>query len=279
MDINNLYEKIINNKVYMDLKNYDLETVEYYDESNIFDDMTLKYIKYNKDDTIYNTDYNLKINKTINNKDDTIYNLLKINKTINNKDDTNYNLKIKKKTDKQHTYIENSFLSELTEITLLEMNEIKEKIKEYVNSSSSNDYLKSLARSYKKLRIDINNVLVTNIDNNGFTQFYHIICKVFQINIIIINNKTNIYNKFVIDINKDYYIFEEIINEKYKNYIFKENINDVSVLEYLKEYNEKLELNKIKQMKVADLRALAIRYNINSIKKKEDLLNDLSRFI
>jgi len=263
MDINNLYEKIINNKVYMDLKNYDLETVEYYDESNIFDDMTLKYIKYNKDDTNYNTDYNLKINKTIQ----------------HNKDDTNYNLKIKKKTDKQHTYIENSFLSELTEITLLEMNEIKEKIKEYVNSSSSNDYLKSLARSYKKLRIDINNVLVTNIDNNGFTQFYHIICKVFQINIIIINNKTNIYNKFVIDINKDYYIFEEIINEKYKNYIFKEYINDVSVLEYLKEYNEKLELNKIKQMKVADLRALAIRYNINSIKKKEDLLNDLSRFI
>ena len=81
MDINNLYEKIINNKVYMDLKNYDLETVEYYDESNIFDDMTLKYIKYNKDDTNYNTDYNLKINKTIQ----------------HNKDDTNYNLKIKKK--------------------------------------------------------------------------------------------------------------------------------------------------------------------------------------
>jgi len=267
MNIENLYKGITNNKIYIDLKNYDTN-----DDTN---------------DDINNNNNN---DNTINNYDN-IFTDMSLNYIINNKNkelETNCDLfNIYKKTNKNidtqnhisHKFIENSFLKELTNITFLELSEIKENIKNYVNLTSTNDYLKTLSRSYKKLRIDINNVLVKNLDNNLFNELFNIFCKVFNFNIIIINEKKKIYIMFILDEDLDYYLFNEIENDKNKNYKFKEVLKKQNIINILQNYNKKLELNKIKQLKVEQLKKLAKEYKVNINQKKDDLINDLSKFI
>ena len=163
VDINDLYHKITNNKIYVDLKNYELKENNF-KKDDIFNDMTLSHIKKtNKDENITNLDINYEFKKK-------------------------QNIKYKPESNNKITYIENSLLNELSKITLLDINEIKEKIKEFTNSSISVDYLKSLSRSYKKLRININNILVQNLDKHLFNELFLIICKTFDFNIIIIND-------------------------------------------------------------------------------------------
>lgn len=269
MDINNLYEGITNDKIYVDLKNYEIDiqdTSNNYD--NIFSDMSLNYIRNNNRN---NENYQYNQNN----------NLLNISKNIDRKDNkkTNTDMKSDKQKTTSYKFIEDSFLKELSNITFLELNEIKEKIKHYVNSTSTNDYLKTLSRSYKKLRIDINNVLVKNLDNNLFNELFNIFCKLFDFNIIVINEKKNIYIMFTLDKTLDYYLFNEIENEKFKNYKFKEVLKEQSIINILKKYNKKLELNKIKQLKVDELKSLAKEYKVNINQKKQDLINDLSKFV
>lgn len=241
IDINTLYDKITNNKIYVNLKDYDLKENEI-NKENIFNNMTLDYIKKNN--------LSIKLNE---------------------------NIRIKTKCKKEVKYIENSFLEELSKITLLEIFEIKEKIKEFINSYVSVDYLKTLSRSYKKLRININNVLVKNLDEHLFNELFEIISKIFDFNIIIINDETiKLYKKYIIDEKKDYYIFKKItINDKI-NYIYDKNV-PISLL--LKDYKENLELKKLKQMKVEELKEVAREYNINRYQKKQKILEDLNKFI
>ena len=262
MDINKLYEGITNDKIYVDLKNYEIDIPDTsYNYENIFSDMSLNYIRNNEK----------------NNRNNEKNNLLNIDRKDNKK--TNTYMKSDKEKITSYKFIEDSFLKELSNITFLELNEIKEKIKHYVNSTSTNDYLKTLSRSYKKLRIDINNVLVKNLDNNLFNELLNIFCKIFDFNIIVINEKKNIYIMFTLDKRLDYYLFNEIENEKFKNYKFKEILKEESIINILKKYKKKLELKKIKQLKVDELKSLAEEYKVNINQKKQDLINDLSKFI
>ena len=273
MDINNLYEGIINDKIYVDLKKYEIDiqdTTNNYD--NIFSDMSLNYIRNNKN---YQNYKNYKNYQNYQNND--VLNIYKNDRTDNKIPNTV--MKNDKKKTTSYKFIENSFLKELSNITFLELNEIKEKIKDYVNSTSTNEYLKTLSRSYKKLRIDINNVLVKNLDNNLFNELFNIFCKLFNFNIIVLNEKKNIYIMFTLDKALDYYLFNEIEDDKFKNYKFEEVLKEQSIINILKKYNKKLELNKIKQLKVDELKNLAKEYKVNINQKKQDLLNDLSKFI
>ena len=241
MNINELYERITNNKIYVDLKHYENKNLNKQNYDEIFNNISLNYIK-------------------------------------NNTDETNYKLDIKTQNNNSYNYIENSFLKELSTITFLELNEIKTQITKFVNSSGSSEYLKSLSRSYKKLRININNVLVKNLDNDLFNELIYIFCKVFNINIVILNDKTNIYNDFIIDEAFNYYLFNYHEKENNKNYKFKETINHHDKFNHLKKYNKKLELNKIKQMKINELKEIAKDYKVNITQKKTDLLHDLIKF-
>lgn len=277
MDINNLYEGIINDKIYVDLKNYEIDiqdTTNNYD--NIFSDMSLNYIRNNKNYKNYQNNQNYQNYQ--NNQNNDVLNIYKKNDRTDNKIPNTVMKNDKKKTT-SYKFIENSFLKELSNITFLELNEIKEKIKDYVNSTSTNEYLKTLSRSYKKLRIDINNVLVKNLDNNLFNELFNIFCKLFNFNIIVLNEKKNIYIMFTLDKALDYYLFNEIEDDKFKNYKFEEVLKEQSIINILKKYNKKLELNKIKQLKVDELKNLAKEYKVNINQKKQDLLNDLSKFI
>jgi hypothetical protein len=249
MEIQNLYDNITNNKIYLDIKDYTPQITPVTNNDNIFNDISLKHI----------------------------LNTTKLDKPKKLRID-NTEAPIKNEEVKKYKFITNSLLSELGSLVLLEENEIKDKIKEYVNSVSSNDYLKTLSRSYKKLRIDVNNILVKNLDSYIFNEVFYIICKVFSINLIVLNNNNKIYSDYVIDNTYDYCIFNEITNDKNKNYIFKETIKNESIPSYLNNYNKKLELSKLKQLKVDELKELCNIYNINSNQKKQDLLKDLDKF-
>lgn len=255
MEIQDLYEKITDNKIYLDLKEH-TEEINPLVNKNLFDDISLKY---------------LLNNRTLENQ-----NVANVTNIINNEPPTKNKKNIK--NTKHHKFINNSLLSELSSLVLIDENEIKDKIKEYVNSSSSNDYLKTLSRSYKKLRIDINNILVKNLDNYIFNELFYIICKVFNINLIVINDMKKIYDNYEIDKTFEYYVFSEITNDKNKNYLFKENIVNDNVSNYLNNYNKRLELSKLKQLKVDELKELSKKYKINTNQKKQELINDLSKF-
>ena len=70
--------------------------------------------------------------------------------------------------------------------------EIRNEIKDFVNSTNNQDYLKQLTRSYKKFIIDIHNLLINeNLDKLLTDNLLTITSKLYTINIIIF--KDNIY--------------------------------------------------------------------------------------
>lgn len=259
-----LYNNITNNKVYLDIPAFKYEQkmqeiILKKDYNDIFKNMSLQFIKGD--------------HKNIN------ITLLDNNRNLNNdiKED-------KRKINKNNIkYDKDSFITELSKLLMKNNREIKNEIKEYVNSEKNLEYIKSLTRSYKKYIINIHNLLVNeNIDNVITDEFVLLLCKIYNINLIIY--KEDFYKKYEIEKSMDTYVFEKytknIKSNKLVNYKLLEDINEID--KFLKNKKEYLENKIIKNMKVEELKKLAINNNILSTQKKaelvEQLINKYNRF-
>ena len=158
-----LYNNITNNKVYLDIPKFNYEQkidakIVKKNYNNIFQNISLSSIK----DKHNSINYILLSNNT------NLKNCLKekeekINKT---------NIKYEKE----------SFITELSKLLMKNNREIKNEIKEYVNSGKNLEYIKSLTRSYKKYIINIHNLLVNeNIDNIITDELVLLVCKIYNI--------------------------------------------------------------------------------------------------
>ena len=87
-------------------------------------------------------------------------------------------------------YKKDSFINELASLLMKNNRDIRNEIKDFVNSNDNLEYLKELTRSYKKFRINIHNILLNeNIDKIITDELLTIICKVYDINIIKLSMK------------------------------------------------------------------------------------------
>ena len=255
-----LYENININKVYLDIPNSNFEQSinnnnnKKKDYDSIFNDISLNYIKNHYQNPISNIE-------------------IKTNNKIQSHNDDNYKNNLKFKND--------SFLNELSNLLMKNTREIRNEIKNFVNSSENLDYLKKLTRSYKKFIIDIHNLLVNdNIDKIINDNLLIIICKLYNINIIIF--KENIYKIYENNNSSDYYIFEKYIinneyneNNKYINFKLLDSIKNH--LHFIKEKKIYKDEKELKNMKIYELRNLANKNNIISRQKKIELINELNK--
>lgn len=258
-----LYENININKVYLDIPNSSFEQSINTDNDNkdyntIFSNISLGHIKNKSGIPVSN------IQITKNNNE-----ITKNNK-INSQNDYNINSNFKFKKD--------SFIDELSNLLMKNNREIRNEIKEFVNSSKNLEYLKELTRSHKKFIIDIHNLLVNdNIDKIITDNLLIIICKLYNINIIIA--KENIYKIYENIDSNDYYVFEKHIKKtetsKYINFKLLDNIENKD--DYLKNKKIYKSEKELKNMKIDELRNLANQNNIISTKKKLDLMNELNK--
>tara|TARA_Y100000389_G_scaffold201222_1_gene243363 strand:- start:790 stop:1641 length:852 start_codon:yes stop_codon:yes gene_type:complete len=269
-----LYENITINKIYLDIPNSRFEQSinnnnNKKDYDNIFNNISLNYIKNNSNKLISNIEIT-KNNKIQSYNDNNITNNFKFEKDNN----ITNNFKFEK----------DSFINELSNLLMKNTREIRNEIKNFVNSSENLDYLKKLTRSYKKFIIDIHNLLVNdNIDKIITDNLLIIICKLYNINIIIF--KENIYKIYENNNSSDYYVFEKYIknNENNKNNKNNKYIN-FRLIDSIKNINDFLKVKKIykdekelKNMKLDELRNLANKNKIVSTKKKIDLINELNK--
>ena len=201
-----LYENIVNNKVYLEIPNCKFEqsinSPKKKNYDTLFDNISLNHIKnINSINSIVNYDSFLNVEITRNNSVD--------NKTINNTINNKTNI-IDFKFEK------NSFINELSKLLMKNNREIRNEIKDFVNSISNQDYLKQLTRSYKKFIIDIHNLLINeNLDKVLTDNLLNIISKLYTINIIIF--KDNIYKIYKTADTNDYYVFEKHIRKTDRN--------------------------------------------------------------
>ena len=263
-----LYENITINKIYLDIPNSRFEQSinnnnNKKDYDNIFNNISLNYIKNNSNKLISNIEIT-KNNKIQSYNDNNITNNFKFEK--------------------------DSFINELSNLLMKNTREIRNEIKNFVNSSENLDYLKKLTRSYKKFIIDIHNLLVNdNIDKIITDNLLIIICKLYNINIIIF--KENIYKIYENNNSSDYYVFEKYIknnennennennknnkNNKYINFRLIDSIKNIN--DFLKEKKIYKDEKELKNMKLDELRNLANKNKIVSTKKKIDLINELNK--
>ena len=143
-----LYDNIVNNKVYLEIPNCEFEqSIDIHTEkknyNSLFDNISLNYIKKKSTNNIVNYDSFLNVEITKNNPN---VNENKIVDNTNNKTNT-IDFKFEK----------DSFINELSKLLMKNNREIRNEIKDFVNSTNNQDYLKQLTRSYKKFIIDIHN--------------------------------------------------------------------------------------------------------------------------
>ena len=248
-----------NNKIYLEQDSIKVNHIIYPNNYSIFNDILLKnLLKYKKKSIIPNT---------LNTEED------------NNKGKTQVN----NKTHIQLKYKKNTFINELInclyERTLLDnpcIREFKDKFLNFVNSNETKEYLKTCARSYKKLQFKLNEVLnVDNIDEhlNNFPELIKVICKFFNINILIVCN--NLYKLYEND--KGVYLIFDKVSVKYKDgykkiYKFNEECNDISnILKEKNRYYDEKELNKLK---LEELKLIGKDFKIID-SKKGDIVNKI----
>lgn len=247
IELDDIYLNINNNKIYVDL-----------DSNNI---------------------NNNKPNKI---KIDNIFHNIKLKYIQNN--NNNNNIKFIKN---QISYLEDSFFKELSYCLYLRAQilsdnsyDFKNILKEFVNKPEGLIYIKSLNNSYKKLQINLNNILnQTNIDTyiSISNELIYIICYMFDINIIIIMN--NIYKIFEINKNNEYLIFKKHIVEKKNKDCIIYKIDNVIQYNKVDELITNLHIYKsnkeLKNLKANELKNLCSLFKINQNKIKNELINDL----
>ncbi len=264
-----LYDNIVNNKVYLEIPNCEFEQsidihTEKKDYNSLFDNISLNYIRNNNS-----------INNLIKYNSFTDVEITKNNPNVNeNKivDNTNNKTNII-----DFKFEKNSFINELSKLLMKNNREIRNEIKDFVNSTNNQDYLKQLTRSYKKFIIDIHNLLINeNLDKLLTDNLLTIISKLYIINIIIF--KDNIYKIYKSAETNDYYVFEKHIKNTDRNkYInFKLVELDIDNIDnYLCDKKIYIDEKKFKNMKVDELRVLANKNNIVSTQKKSILVEEL----
>lgn len=255
ISLNDIESNLKNNKIYLERDTIKVNHITYPTKSSIFK--------------------NILLNNLFNYKKKT---------TIQNTLTAEYNNKTSEKIQTQLKYKKNTFINELInclyERALLEnpcLREFKVKFVEYVNNIETREYLKTCTRSYKKLQFKLNEVLnVDNIDDqiNDFPELIKLICKKFNINILIIYD--NIYKLYENE-NKDtiYLIFNKV-SVKYKDsyrkiYKFTDeyngkNNNISNILENKNKYYNEKELSKLK---LDELKLIGKDFKIFNSKKKE----------
>ena len=278
----NLYDNIVNNKVYLEIPNCEFEQsidihTEKKDYNSLFDNISLNYIRNNNsiNNLIkYNSFTDVEITKNnpsvVENKIVRNTNNYVTNKTFTKNNKTNtIDFKFEK----------DSFINELSKLLMKNNREIRNEIKDFVNSTNNQDYLKQLTRSYKKFIIDIHNLLINeNLDKLLTDNLLTIISKLYTINIIIF--KDNIYKIYKSAETNDYYVFEKHIRNTDRNkYInFKLVELDIDNIDnYLCDKKIYIDEKKFKNMKVDELRVLANKNNIVSTQKKSILVEELCK--
>lgn len=277
-----LYDNIVNNKVYLEIPNCEFEQsigihTEKKDYNSLFDNISLNYIRNNNsiNNLIkYNSFTDVEITKNnpsvVENKIVRNTNNYVTNKTFTKNNKTNtIDFKFEK----------DSFINELSKLLMKNNREIRNEIKDFVNSTNNQDYLKQLTRSYKKFIIDIHNLLINeNLDKLLTDNLLTIISKLYTINIIIF--KDNIYKIYKSAETNDYYVFEKHIRNTDRNkYInFKLVELDIDNIDnYLCDKKIYIDEKKFKNMKVDELRVLANKNNIVSTQKKSILVEELCK--
>lgn len=250
-----LYNNINNNKVYLDIPKCKYEQSinsknNYVDYDKIFNNMSLRFIKNNTSST-------KNITEIIKNKE------VKNIKPITN----NKNIRFEK----------DSFVDELSKLLMKRNKEIRDEIKDFVISRENLDYIKTLTRSHKKFIIDINNLLLNeNLDRFLTDHLLIVICKIYNINIVIFKN--DIYKKYINNEDNDYYVFEKYIKNteksKFINYRLDTSIQDIN--EFMNNKKKYVDEKEFKNMKVDELREYAHKNNIVSTQKKTILLEELN---
>tara|TARA_E500000178_G_C17019793_1_gene754931 strand:- start:1753 stop:2634 length:882 start_codon:yes stop_codon:yes gene_type:complete len=277
----NLYDNIVNNKVYLEIPNCEFEQsidihTEKKDYNSLFDNISLNYIKKNSTNNIVNYDSFLNVEITKNNPN------VNENKIVDNTNNYVTN-KTFTKNNKTNTidfkFEKDSFINELSKLLMKNNREIRNEIKDFVNSTNNQDYLKQLTRSYKKFIIDIHNLLINeNLDKLLTDNLLTITSKLYTINIIIF--KDNIYKIYKSAETNDYYVFEKHIRNTDRNkYInFKLVELDIDNIDnYLCDKKIYIDEKKFKNMKVDELRVLANKNNIVSTQKKSILVEELCK--
>ena len=264
-----LYNNIVNNKVYLEIPNCEFEQsinvhTEKKDYNSLFDNISLNYIRNNNS-----------INNLIKYNSFTDVEITRNNPVVvENKIVRNSN---KKNDTKNFRFEKDSFIDELSKLLMKNNKEIRNEIKDFVNSINNQSYLKQLTRSYKKFIIDIHNLLINeNLDKVLTDNLLTIICKLYTINIIIF--KDNIYKIYKSAETNDYYVFEKHIRNtdrnKYINFKLIELDID-SIDNYLCDKKKYMDEKEFKNMKVDELRILANKNNIVSTQKKSILVEEL----
>jgi hypothetical protein len=268
VELNDIYRNINNNKVFLDLP--ESFEIDYKEKEDVFNNINFKSIMNYKDVNFIKNNNNIDL-------------LQNLNKSSDKTNDKSNDKSTDKSTDKfsnnssgnliQYKFKKNSFFEELSDLVFLNFREIKDCLTDYINCNDGLLYLKELSRFHKKLQRDLNNLLLEqNLDNLLSDDLIKLICKKFNINIIIVNNNCNIYKIYKIN-SEDFYIFNTFKNDKNnRNYKYIKAEKDISLLINNKiEYISEKEINK---MNIDELRKLSSKLKINK-KLKIDIINEI----
>ena len=272
VELNDIYSNINNNKVFLDLP--ESFEIDYKEKEDVFNDINFKSIMNYKDVNFIKNNNNV----------DLLQNLNKTSDKSNDKStDKSSDKSNNKTTDKfpnnssgnsiKYKFKKNSFFEELSDLVFLDFREIKDCLTDYINCNDGLLYLKELSRFHKKLQRDLNNLLLEqNLDNLLSDDLIKLICKKFNINILIENSNCNIYKIYKIN-SEDFYIFNTFKNDKNnRNYKYIKSEKDINLLINNKvEYISEKEINK---MNIDKLRKLSNKLKINK-KLKIDIINEI----
>lgn len=259
-----------NNKIYLEQDTIKINNIIYENNNSIFNDILLKNLfNYKIKSIILKTstteiDYNQETNKDNNNNKEQLQ------------------LKYKK-----NTFI-NELINCLHERALLDnpcIREFKEIFLDFVNNRETKEYLKTFTRSYKKFQFKINEILnIDNIDEalNYFSELIKVICKCFNIRILIICN--DFYKLYENDNQGKICLTFDKVSVKYKEghkkiYKFNEECDDISnILKDKYRYYDEKEINKLK---LEELKLIGKDFKIYDNKKADiikKILNICSNF-
>ena len=264
VELNDIYSNINNNKVFLDLP--ESFEIDYKEKEDVFNNINFKSIMNYKDVNFIKNNNNVDLLQNLNKTSDKTNdksNDKSTDKFPNNSSENSIKYKFKK----------NSFFEELSDLVFLDFREIKDCLTDYINCNDGLLYLKELSRFHKKLQRDLNNLLLEqNLDNLLSDDLIKLICKKFNINIIIVNSNCNIYKIYKIN-SEDFYIFNTFKNDKNnRNYKYIKAEKDISLL-----INNKIEYiseKEIKKMNIDELRKLSNKLKINK-KLKIDIINEI----
>jgi hypothetical protein len=272
VELNDIYSNINNNKVFLDLP--ESFEIDYKEKEDVFNNINFKSIMNYKDVNFIKNNNNIDLLQNLNKSSDKSSNKYSNKSSDKSNDKTTDKFSNNSSGDSiKYKFKKNSFFEELSDLVFLNFREIKDCLIDYINCNDGLLYLKELSRFHKKLQRDLNNLLLEqNLDNLLSDDLIKLICKKFNINIIIVNSNCNIYKIYKIN-SEDFYIFNTFKNDKNnRNYKYIKAEKDISLL-----INNKIEYiseKEIKKMNIDELRKLSSKLKINK-KLKIDIINEI----